>query len=494
MGSIKARIWLLVAVVALVAPASAHATFPGVNGKLLIWQYSIGDPPPPQVITMNPDGSNATVVTEGSYPAWSANSAKIAYVIESGAQDIATVNPDGTGSVNLTNTPYPDIESWPTWSPDSTKIAFTNIRNSDAEIYVMNADGGGRIQLTDTAGNNGEPAWSPDGTKIAFTSSRDGVDAVYTMNPDGSGQTRLTLDRALDPSWSSDSSKILFVGSDGQIYWMYRDGTGQTPVTSDQNPFAMPVFSPDRTRIAAQRYDPNEDAWPFVTMTNDGTGITPIRFSYDILRIDWGAVAPTYTGYPRPKGATPLQVFLVPAYASCSPGGSNRTHGGPLAFPSCAPPSQTSGQLTVGTPDANQVAANSVAKVFYAVHAGDLEITTTISDVRNRSDLSDYTGELSLASEVRITDKNSTPGAVAGTVVDTTLPITIPCTGTVVNTIGSNCNLATSVNTLYPGAITSGQRSIWQVGQVKAYDGGADGLAATTAGNTLFMDEGLFIP
>ena len=64
-------------------------------------------------------------------------------------------------------------------------------------------------------------------------------------------------------------------------------------------------------------------------------------------------LSPDYVaaGYPRPKGATPFRVPLVPAYAQCT--GGNRQHGPPLAFSSCNPPQQTSSQLTVGTPDAN---------------------------------------------------------------------------------------------------------------------------------------------
>src|SRR5262245_32968308 len=61
--------------------------------------------------------------------------------------------------------------------------------------------------------------------------------------------------------------------------------------------------------------------------------------------------------HPRPKGATPLRVSLVPSYNACT--APNRTHGPPLAFPSCNPPVQTSTNVTVGTPDANGAAANS---------------------------------------------------------------------------------------------------------------------------------------
>ena len=66
-------------------------------------------------------------------------------------------------------------------------------------------------------------------------------------------------------------------------------------------------------------------------------------------------------GYPRPRGATPLRVSLVPAYNQCS--SPNRTHGPALAFPSCNPPAQTSTTATIGTPDANGAQANSTGFV-----------------------------------------------------------------------------------------------------------------------------------
>src|SRR5262245_2308153 len=87
----------------------------------------------------------------------------------------------------------------------------------------------------------------------------------------------------------------------------------------------------------------------------------------------------------RPKGATPLKVPLVPAYQECT--SANRTHGAPLAFPSCSPPGQSSNILTVGTPDANGAAANSVSFVRLDVRATspeDVLIRTRITDVRCR--------------------------------------------------------------------------------------------------------------
>src|SRR3989442_14168693 len=52
--------------------------------------------------------------------------------------------------------------------------------------------------------------------------------------------------------------------------------------------------------------------------------------------------------HPRPKGATPLRVSLVPAYKPCNPTTANRQHGAPLAGVSGYPPGQTSQFLARG--------------------------------------------------------------------------------------------------------------------------------------------------
>ena len=58
-------------------------------------------------------------------------------------------------------------------------------------------------------------------------------------------------------------------------------------------------------------------------------------------------------GYVRPKAASPITVPLVPAFKECSESSANRSHGPPLAEPSCNPPVQASDHLTVGAFDAN---------------------------------------------------------------------------------------------------------------------------------------------
>jgi Tol biopolymer transport system component len=58
--------------------------------------------------------------------------------------------------------------------------------------------GSGLTRSTNNSGDETGPAWSPDGTKIAFDSMRDGNAEIYIMNADGSAQTRITQNSAGD--------------------------------------------------------------------------------------------------------------------------------------------------------------------------------------------------------------------------------------------------------------------------------------------------------
>jgi hypothetical protein len=214
------------------------------------------------------------------------------------------------------------------------------------------------------------------------------------------------------------------------------------------------------------------------------------------------ALVETPSGYARPKNATPTKVALVPAYQPCS--SPNGTHGAPLSAPSCGSPAQTSGYLTVGTPDSNGQAAVSSGYVELKTlgespidpnngDQADVQIKTNFTDVRKKSDLSDYTGELQTVLGLRVTDRyNGTLLEDPATVTDTPLAVTVPCSATP-GSAGATCALTTTADAVMPGIAREAQRAVWALDQVKVYDGGPDG-DAETADNTLFAVQGAFAP
>jgi len=226
-------------------------------------------------------------------------------------------------------------------------------------------------------------------------------------------------------------------------------------------------------------------------------------------------VQPAAASHPRPKGATPVRLPLVPAAAQCT--APNRTHGPPLAFPSCSPPVAASPYLWVGTSDANNAMPNSTGSVRIRVLLGapgppadsDLAITANLSDVRCRAGVSacgnanaadgpDYTGELQANATIRITDHYNAVAAGGGTdpatLVDIPFPITLNCVNTAETTVGGSCQISTTTSALgIPGTSLEGKRVTVELGQFRVSDGGPDGQVGTPD-NMPFATTGIFIP
>lgn len=134
-------------------------------------------------------------VRSASAAAFPGTNGKIAFSRETAfaTLNIFVMNPDGSGVVQLTS--GSSVDGHVSWSPDGTKIAFERYTTTlGSQIYVMNAaDGSGLKRLTFNGTDNRQPSWSPDGAKIVFTKSATfNSPQIYVMDAaDGSGQTRL---------------------------------------------------------------------------------------------------------------------------------------------------------------------------------------------------------------------------------------------------------------------------------------------------------------
>jgi len=215
----------------------------------------------------------------------------------------------------------------------------------------------------------------------------------------------------------------------------------------------------------------------------------------------------------RPKAATPFYASTVPAYQPCVT--PNRVHAAPLSYSSCNPPVQTSPNVTVGSPDANGAAANSVGFIKLVVTNGpgtndaDVAITSNITDVRcqgatvacgsaNAAAGPDYVGALLGTASLNITDHNNAPTAAgpftdAATGTQPSFPVVTTCAATAATTIGSTCSASTTANSTAPGAVVEGKRGIVEISQLKVFDGGPDGTP-NTGNESLFEVQGIFIP
>ena len=148
---------------------------------------------------------------------------------------------DASGTVIRQITNEPEGACQPDWSPDGARLVYVSPCRaksdtySGSSLYIINADGSGKLALPTSLGGNFEPAWSPDGKRIAFTSLRDGYNEIYMINLDTNQTIRLTKSAASIPgaiyarmpAWSPFGSQIAFV--------LKRLGTSQIWVTTDSD-------------------------------------------------------------------------------------------------------------------------------------------------------------------------------------------------------------------------------------------------------------------
>ena len=124
-------------------------------------------------------------------------------------------------------------ESWPAYSPDGNRIVDLSDQTGADEIWVSDAEGGNRVQLTRLKGPRlSRPRWSPDGRLLLFEARADRGAEIYTMPAAGGspGQPHRVLSGG-GASWSHDG-KSIYYQLRGQIWKADANGRNPRQLTS----------------------------------------------------------------------------------------------------------------------------------------------------------------------------------------------------------------------------------------------------------------------
>ncbi len=182
-------------------------------------------------------------------------SKKIVFVSnKSGNEDIFSINLDGSGLIQLTD--YTGKDAYPAVSPDGRKIAYTSDINGYWQTIVMNWDGTDKVQITDDPVRSGYPTWSFDGRYIFYEVYKDGDWEIYRINSDGSNRKRLTFNSSSydwHPSAHPFLYKVIFesgVAGYEDIFIMDHDGKNIEKISESNIRKRVPSMSIDGELIA----------------------------------------------------------------------------------------------------------------------------------------------------------------------------------------------------------------------------------------------------
>lgn len=181
------------------------------------------------------------------------------------------------------------------WSPDGKTLAYSFIGGPE-NIYLVNPDGTGRVDLVVREPRDFRPEWAPDGSHIVFTSVVDGVHVMMRVNRDGTGLEQISRveDAAGDPDYSPDGTRLLYFTGDPRPRDLYvRDvRTGRVTALTETPDFHeySARWAPDGRRVAFVGKEPGEnvrgDIWILDARTSERRNLTATPV-VDEFHPDW---------------------------------------------------------------------------------------------------------------------------------------------------------------------------------------------------------------
>jgi TolB protein len=176
--------------------------------------------------------------------------------------DLFVVNTDGTGLTQLTDTPGYDAEA--TISPKGDRMVFTSTRGGDLDLWTMNLDGSDARQITNRAGYDGGAFFSPDGSKI-----------VWRAHYPAEGEELDDYNALLAEGLIRPTTLELWVAN--------ADGTDARQITSNGKANFAPYFHPSGQKVlfSSNMDDPQGRMFDVYMINVDGTGLERITHTDD---------------------------------------------------------------------------------------------------------------------------------------------------------------------------------------------------------------------
>lgn len=257
------------------------------DSKRLIFQSKRGELACDQIFTMNADGSNVRMISNGE------GRTTCSYFLKGGKKVIYASTHGGKKECP----PNPDFSKGYVWAI-----------YPDYDIYVASSNGANIKKLTDSPGYDAEATVSPDGKTIIFTSERDGDLELYSMDTNGKNIKRLTNEPGYDGGafFSPDSKMIVYRGSHPtdpkliqrdkellaqhlivptvfEVWVMNADGTNKRQVTKLNAASFAPYFTPDGKKIIfCTNYfatDQRKRNFDLALINVDGTGLERVTYN-----------------------------------------------------------------------------------------------------------------------------------------------------------------------------------------------------------------------
>ncbi|MBI3666028.1 MAG: PD40 domain-containing protein [Acidobacteria bacterium] len=286
------------------------------DGKRLIFQSTRDGAKCDQIYIMNTDGSGVRMVSTGKGRTtcgyFLPDNKHILYASthETGAEcppspdrsrgyvwavypsyDLYVATDTGQIVRRLTDQPGYDAEATVNWK--TGKIVYTSLASGDLDLWSMNLDGAGHLQLTRDVGYDGGPVYSRDGKKIVWRGNHPSTPAaietykklladnlttpmkmeLYVADSDGSHARQITNFgcASFAPAFTPDGKRILFASNknncDGRKFELFlvdADGSNLEQVTFFNGFTSFPEFSPDGRQLvftsdlnAKERYEFN---------------------------------------------------------------------------------------------------------------------------------------------------------------------------------------------------------------------------------------------